>query len=195
MQLLRPYFLNLKRALHFVWVSGRGLTLANITLAIVQGLLPLLILYLIKLIVDAVSDGLNDSDTELVFERVTWLIALAAAVAVVVALCNILSTLVTRVHTQAVTDHMYAILHAKSLEMDLEYYENSHYFDTLHRAQQDAPSRPRVILDALLKIGRNGLSLLAIVGLLWWLHWAIIFVLLAAAIPGFVLRLRHAQLT
>jgi len=192
-QLLRPYFLNLKRALDFVWESGRGLTLANITLAIVQGVLPLLILYLIKLIVDAVTDGLQDSHTELVFERVAWLIALAAAVAVVGALCNILSTLVTRVHSQAVTDHMSAILHAKSLEIDLEYYENSQYYDTLHRAQQDAPTRPRAILEALLQIGQNSLSLLAIVGVLWWLHWAIVFVLLAAAIPGFVLRLRYAD--
>jgi ATP-binding cassette subfamily B protein len=81
----------------------------------------------------------------------------------------------------------------KSIKVDLEYYENAQYHDTLHRAQQEAPAQPRVILEALFQIGRNSLTLIAIVGVLWWLHWAIIFVLMTAAIPEFLIQIRYAN--
>ena len=43
---------------------------------------------------------------------------------------------------QVVTDHVSDVIHAKSIAVDLEYYENSRYYDVLHRAQQEAPTRP-----------------------------------------------------
>jgi ATP-binding cassette subfamily B protein len=53
---------------------------------------------------------------------------------------------------------MHDILHAKSIEVDLEYYENSQYLDTLHRAQQEAPFRPTRIVHGLLQTGQSGIS-------------------------------------
>ena len=193
LQLPQSFLLNLKRVLPFLWESGRGWVLAHIALTICQGLLPLLVLYLLKLIVDALTTGLKSAPSELLFDQILWLIALAGGVALVGSFCNSLSTLVTRVHSDAVTDHMCSILHAKSLEVDLEYYENAQYYDTLHRAQTEAPTQPKTILVALLQIGQHSLTLFTILGLLWWLHWSIIFVLIAAAIPEFITQLRYAD--
>ena len=109
------------------------------------------------------------------------------------AACNALAELVNGVQAQIVTDHMYDVLHAKSLEVDLEYYENAKYYDTLHRAQQEAPYRPTRIVNGLLRVGQNGVSLIAIAGLLVASHWAIIAILIAAAIPGVLVRLYYAE--
>jgi ATP-binding cassette subfamily B protein len=193
LQKLHPSFFSIKRALPFLWESGRGLVLANIALSICQGLLPLLVLYLLKLIVDALAVALKGAPSEVVFDQVLWLIALVGGGMLFMGFCGALSNLVTRIHSRAVTDHMCSILHLKSLEVDLEYYENAQYHDTLHRAQQEAPAQPRAILEALLQIGKNGLTLIAICGVLWWLHWSIIFVLLTAAIPEFLIQLRYAH--
>jgi ABC-type microcin C transport system permease subunit YejB len=46
--------LHLERALRLVWQSAPGWTAANFGLILIQGLLPLVSLYLMKLIVDAV---------------------------------------------------------------------------------------------------------------------------------------------
>jgi ATP-binding cassette subfamily B protein len=49
-----------------------------------------------------------------------------------------LARLVREAQAQAVTDHTHDLLHAKSIAVDLAYYENSRYYDALHRAQQEA---------------------------------------------------------
>jgi len=71
-----------------------------------------------------------------------------------------------------VTDYVSDILHRKSVEADLDYYENPQYYDTLHRAQQEAPWRPVHIVNALVQVAQNALSLLAIAGLMLSLHWS-----------------------
>jgi len=133
-----PFLRNILRAIQFVWNSGPGWTQASVALLIVQGTLPLLILYLIKLVVDAVVVSLTASDPSAHFEEIALLVGVSGAVALVMALCRILTNLVNRAQSRAVTDHMYAILHQKSVALDLEYYENPEYYDTLHRAQKAA---------------------------------------------------------
>ncbi len=46
----------LKSALRLIWQSGPGWTIASMMLFIVQAVLPLLSLYLLKLIVDAAAE-------------------------------------------------------------------------------------------------------------------------------------------
>jgi ATP-binding cassette subfamily B protein len=77
--------------------------------------------------------------------------------------------------------------------VDLEYYENPQYLDTLHRAQQEGPYRPTHILDDLMQVGQSGVSLLAMGGLLLSFHWVVAVVLFAAAIPGVLVRLSFSR--
>jgi ATP-binding cassette, subfamily B, bacterial len=185
--------LRLERALRLVWQSGPGWTIASLMLLIVQGLLPLLSLYFMKLVVDAVAIGLTNNNKEEAFRRVVFFVGFAGMATLISILCNSLAGLVSTAQTQAVTDYMQGILQAKSLEVDLEYYENSQYHDTLQRAQQEAPYRPTRIVNGLVQIGQNGISLLAIAGLLLSFHWGIAVILFLAAIPGVLVRLKYAD--
>jgi ATP-binding cassette subfamily B protein len=101
-----------------------------------------------------------------------------------------LEGLLSETQVQVVTDHMHDLVHAKAVEVDLEYYENSDYYDSLHRAQQEAPFRPTRIVNNLIQLGRNGLSLLGVAGLLISLHWVIGAMLLLAILPAALVRLR-----
>jgi ATP-binding cassette subfamily B protein len=184
--------LLLRRAIAIVWQSAPGWTLASFVLLIVQGVLPLLLLYLMKLVVDAVTTGLAAPDKGVAFRQVALLIGLMGAVTLVGALCRSLAGLVSEAQSQVVTDHMSDILHAKSIEVDLEYYESAQYYDTLHRAQQEAPYRPTRIVNGLVQVGQNGISLLAMAGLLFSFHWGVAAVLFAAVVPGVLVRLRYA---
>lgn len=184
---------NIKRALFIVWAASRKFTVASILLVFIQGLLPLGMLYLIKLIVDAVTDGLKSSEFQSAFESVVWLIGAAAVLAILTGIFSIVSGLVARLHAQTVTDYMFTILHSKSLEVDLEYYENSKYYDALYRAQKEVGTKPSAILDGLLKIGQNGITLLALAAVLWLLHWSIFLVLALAILPEIILRLKFAN--
>ena len=190
LKLLRA--LQLGRALRFVWQSAKGWTIANGVLLVVQGLLPLLPLYLMKLMVDAVTAGLAAPDKDAAFTQVLFLIGLMAAVALFSALTHSIAALVGQAQSLAVTDHMSDVLHAKSIDVDLEYYESARYYDTLQRAQQEAPFRPTSIVNGLEQVGQNAISLLAMAALLFLFHWIIAAILFLAVVPGIAVRLIYA---
>jgi ATP-binding cassette, subfamily B, bacterial len=165
----------------------------SIVVRVIQGLLPLAMLYLTKLLIDAVTEELKTPSAEASLTRITTILAGLAGVAVANAMLTVVASLISRIHAQVVTDHMHGLLQAKSVEVDLEYYENAQYQDTLHRAQQEAPYRPTSILNALLQFGQDAISLLAMAGILWWLHWGVIPILMLTAIPYFFVRLQQSN--
>jgi ATP-binding cassette subfamily B protein len=176
-----------------VWESSPSLAVGSIIVRVIQGLLPLLVLYLTKLLIDAVTEGLKTPAGESSMTHITTILGGLAGVAIAGAILTVTSSLISRIQSQVVTDHMHALLQAKSVEVDLEYYENAQYQDTLHRAQQEAPYRPTAILNALLQFGQDAISLLAMIGILWWLHWGVIPVLMLTAIPYFFVRLQQSN--
>ena len=181
-------------ALRLVWQSSPGWTLARLVLVVFQGLLPLVMIYLAKLIIDTVTLNLQSPNPSQVFERVLPLIILAGVATIVNSLSQSLTELVNTAHAQKVTDYMQGIIHAKSVEADLEYYENAKYHDALQRAQQEAPYRPPQILNRLAQAGQNAISLVAMVGLLISLHWGIIGILLVATLPSVLVRTKFSQI-
>ncbi len=191
---LGPFLLTVRRALSFVWQSSPRLAVASVLVRVIQGILPLLVLYLTKLLIDAVTEGLNTPTDDSSLTRIITLLAGLAGVAGISAMLSVAAGLISRIQAQAVTDHMYALLQAKSVEVDLEYYENAQYQDTLHHAQQEAPYRPTAILNAVLQLGQNIISLLSMGAILWWLHWGIIPVLIVTAIPYFLVRLQQSNM-
>ena len=185
--------LHLERALRLVWQSAPGWTAANFGLILIQGLLPLVSLYLMKLIVDAVTAGLLAPDKTDSLKKVTLLILLAAAVALFAAGCRSLTEIVKEAQTQVVTDHVADVIHGKSVAVDLSYYEDPKYYDTLHRAQQEATYRPTSIMTSLTQFGQSGISLLALAGLLISFRWWFAAMLFVATVPGVLLRLKYAK--
>src|SRR5215471_10637286 len=184
MQLRLRQALSLRRAISLVWQCSPGWTSINIGILCFQAVLPLASLYLMKLVIDAVAAAASGAQTAAPFSRIVTLIVLAAIVAALTGLCRTLGSLVGDAQGQVVTDHMHDILHAKSVDVDLEYYENAHYFDALHRAQQEAPMRPTRIVNGLAQLGLSVFSLLALACLLISFHWIFSVVLIAAACPG-----------
>ena len=79
------------------------------------------------------------------------------------------------------------------MEVDQEYYEDPKYYDTLHRAQQEAAYRPASTMDGLLQVGQSGISLVALAGLLVSFRWWVGVILFAATLPGVLLRLKYAD--
>lgn len=178
--------LRFKQAIDLVWKSAPCWTLAGIVLIIFQGSLPLVALYLMKLIVDSVSTGAS-------FSEVLILIGLAGGVALLAAACNSASNVISEAQSILVSDHVQEILHAKSIEVDLEYYENPKYYETLHRAQAEALSRPTQIVNGLLQAGRSGISLGAVFGLMVSLNWVVALILVAAALPSALIQVIYAN--
>ena len=87
--------LSLRRAVRLVWDSSRTWTLANFAILVIQGLLPLASLYVLKLILDAVSAALAAPDKSAAFQQVVVTVMLAGGVSLVTDVVGTLGGLVT----------------------------------------------------------------------------------------------------
>lgn len=185
--------LLVRLAFRHVWRASPRLMIAGFVLLVSQGLMPLATLYLMKLIVDAVTAGIASLDKAAAFERIVWLIALAAGIGLLGAALSALSTIVREYQQSAFQDHMQEVILSRSVDLDLEYYENPKYYDALFRAQREGFARPVSIVHGLIQICQNGISLVAIATLLLSLHWSVGAILLGAVLPGLFVRLKYAD--
>jgi ATP-binding cassette, subfamily B, bacterial len=192
-QSITQRFDNLRRAGVFVWQSAPNWTAASAGLLIVEGLLPVVSLYLLKLMLDTVEQVLQLGATGQAIRNMTLVIAAAGGVMLITNIAHTVSGVVSQAHGRAVVDYMYDVLHSKSLAIDLEYYENAQYYDALHRAQEDATYRPVIIVEALTALLRSSVSLVGVMGLLLAFNWVVAPILLVAVLPGILVRLRYSH--
>jgi ATP-binding cassette subfamily B protein len=87
------------------------------------------------------------------------------------------------------------MLHRKSIDLDLRYYESPQYYDRLHRAQNEAPYRLTHVVNALGQVAQSSISLIGLAGLLLSFHWGMSIVLFVAVTPGLLVRLSYANKT
>jgi ATP-binding cassette subfamily B protein len=158
-----------------------------------QALLPLVSLYLIKLTVDAVTAGITAVDKTAALREVMILVTMTGLVTLLIAAFRAASGIVELHKGQLVTDYVTDVIHRQSVAVDLAYYEDSRYHDTFYRAQREASSRPTRIVSELTGLIQNSVSLVALAGLLLYLHWGITIVLFVAAVPGIVVKIRHSN--
>jgi ATP-binding cassette subfamily B protein len=181
----------LHRAWLVVWQAAPLWTLVNLGVMLAQATLPLLALVVLKQIVDSLTVALASPEES--FAQVGLWIGLAGLVALLTSIVNAFGGHATEVQGLAVTDHVSDVIHAKSIAVDLGYYEDPSFHDTLHLTQQDAPYRPTRIVNGLKQTLLSGMILLGIVGLLFTFHWAVGLALLCAALPVGVVRLIYAR--
>ncbi|MEL6929620.1 MAG: ABC transporter ATP-binding protein [Cyanobacteria bacterium J06600_6] len=183
---------KLKGVFILIWQAAPKWAITRAIILLLQGLLPLASLYLTKLIVDALAASTNVADKTGVFQEITLFLVLVAVVTISLSICSSLGEMVNAAQSQRIVDYVESILYRKAIDIDLEYYENSYYHNILQRAQQEAPYRPNQILQHSTAVTQNAISLVAMVGLLLSLNWAIAGILFSAAIPAMAVRFKYA---
>lgn len=183
---------NLKRAWQLVWQAAPRQALIGLVLMVIQTALPVLSLLLLKQIVDSLAAALGQGG-DVAFAGVAIWIGLAGAVALTAVVLNSLAAHIAEAQSLSVSDYVTDLLHEKSIAVDLAYYEDPSYHDTLHLVQQDALSRPVNIVNGLQQTLQNLLILGGIVTLLFASHWGVGLALLLAALPAGIVRLIYAR--
>lgn len=119
-----------------------------------------------KLIVDCVAKGYNSADKESVISQVIVLVILAILVELLSVLTQSAVNITSEFQSTLVSDYIQDVIHAKSIAVDLEYYESPKYYDTLHRGQQEASFRPISIVRILTQLLQNTITMASTAALL-----------------------------
>ncbi|HEX6292771.1 MAG TPA: ABC transporter ATP-binding protein [Herpetosiphonaceae bacterium] len=176
------------RALGLVWAAASGWTLAWCALLVVQGLLPVLTVYLTRHLVDGVVAAVGAEP------RITPAIMLVAGLLIAgLVLSEVLQSVlewVRAAQAELTRDHISALVHDRSATVDLAFYESSDYHDHLHRARDESGSRPLALLESLGSLLQNSITLAAMAAVLLpyalWLPLA----LLGSTLPALLVALR-----
>jgi ATP-binding cassette subfamily B protein len=189
----RQHMARAAESVRQVWRASPGWMLVSIGVVLLQSVFPALLLYVLKLIIDVVGRAMASGGEAADFTQAAWLIGLAATIAVVEMALRSISGLVSEAQGQAVSDYVHELLVAKSVEVELAYYENPEYYDTLHRAQQEAPRRTLHLAASLNQVVRSGATLLGMLVLLLTFHWVIVLLLIGCAVPSVLIRARFGR--
>ena len=157
---------------------------------VLSSLLPLANLYILKLLVDSVTDAVRG-----VLPATVCLPYLLAMVGVfllnrAVAALNGINN---DVLAQRLIDYMSDLVQRQAARLDMAYYDTPAYHDTLHRAQQEAGSRPIRILDNSMSVIGSLISIIGVVALLVTASWWVVVVMIVAVLPSFAVRLYKAR--
>ncbi len=183
-----PYLI---RTLVLVWDATRRWTVVWLILLIIQGLLPVVTVYLTRALVDSLVAALQAPPAWSSFQTVLPYVIVMAGVLLLAELLSYSAGFVRDVQTELVKDHLSGLIHRQSVAVDLAFYDRPDYYDRLHRAQYHALDRPLTLLENFGGVFQNTLTLLAMVAVLIpygiWLPLA----LLATSLPAFYLVLKH----
>ncbi len=179
------------RAIGLVWTTSPRLTIAMAALTLVAGLLPAAVAYTGKLIVDGVVLAADSGLAEDRWAALQWVAVEAALVGALAAAQRGLD--VCKQLLRALLGHRVNLMVLdKALELPLEAFEDSEFYDKMTRARRDASFRPLSLVERSFGLLQNAISLVTYGALLLSFSPAAVGVLVVASVPAFIAETKFA---
>jgi len=184
---------RLPRTLTLAWESARMWTALWAGLLILQGLLPVCNVYLTRPLVNRILAAIRDRGS---WASIRPALAVGAAIAILAILSEFLQSAIVWVRThqsELMQDHISALIQRKSTEVDLGFYDSADFYDRLHRARNEGPHRPVMLLESLSGILQNGITLAAMLAVLAPFGLLLPLALLVSTAPALYVVLRNTS--
>jgi ATP-binding cassette subfamily B protein len=192
--LLRSQAPYIPQTMRLVWQATGMWMVAWLALLLVQGVLPVGIVYVTRQVVDSlvgvvknggVLSGINTYD-------IVFPLCVLGALLVGEQILRSAGQWVRTIQSERIQDFMTGLIHDQALAADLSFYDSPAYYDRLHRAQMDAKSRPLALLEGMGSLGQNSLTLAGMALLLVSYSPWIPLLLLFGTLPALWVALRYA---
>ena len=185
-----PY---LPRALSMVWEATGYWTLTWAILLLLQGVLPVGIVYLTRWLVDGLVAAVEAGGSWESVQPTLILVAMMAGVMLANELLSSATGWIRTAQSELVKDHISNLIHEKSVAVDLAFYESPEYYDHLHRARAEAQYRPLALLENAGNLVKNCITLLAMAAVLIPLGLWLPIALLLSTLPALIVVLRYSS--
>jgi ATP-binding cassette, subfamily B, bacterial len=180
------------RAIALVWEAAPGWTALWGALLVAQGILPVATVYLTKAVVDALVAATRAGGD---WSSLRAAMAVVLAMGAVLALGEALKAAAGHARTaqsELVGDSIHGLIHRKSIEADLAFYDSPEYFNHLHRAREESAYRPLQLLENLGGLAQNSITLVAMGAVVARFGWWIPVALVVGTLPAFVVVVRYS---
>jgi ATP-binding cassette subfamily B protein len=174
-----------------VWETNPPLVIAGATLRLARALLPIAMLWVPKLIIDAVVAWVNHRSRSVA--HIWNLVALEFGLACLSDLLSRANSLCDSLLGDRFTNRVSVRLMQHATALDLATFEDPVFYDKLERARRQTTGRMG-LLAGILRIGQDAVSLISMsVGLIVFSPW-LMALLVAAVIPAFLGENHYSKL-
>lgn len=196
-QALLDQFPYVPRSLALLWKSTGLWTLVWSLLLVLQGVLPVAMVYLTQWIVDGVVEAVAAGGSWENVRPTLMLVALMAAVMLVNELLSSATGWIRAVQSELLEDHINVLIHDKSMAVDLAFYESPEFYDHLHRARAEAKYRSLALLENAGGLVKGSITVVVMAAVLipfgLWLPVALLLSTLPALVVVVHYSLREHQ--
>ncbi len=180
-----------KRNLILIWRAVPKLTAVWGALLVVQGMLPVAIVFLTKNTIDGFVFAKNHFGDASSLNSAVIFFVLTGLALLLTEIFRYLSDWVRAAQAEHFSDHLKHQMHLKSAEVDVEVYDSPEYHDLLEQARGESQSKPLSLLENFGSIIQNSITLVSFAAILISYGWEISLLLLAGTLPGLYITLRY----
>ena len=174
---------NIRPLFRMVWETSAPLTIAAVVLRLFRALTPVAMLWVSKLILDAVVAHIRGVSTD--FHEVWLLVGIEFGLAVLTDVQARTVTLCDSLLGDRFTNRVSIRLMDHASQLDLSSFEDPVFYDKLERARRQTTGRIG-LLSSLLNLGQDFVSLATLSGALILFSPWLMLLLVAAVLPAFL---------
>ena len=187
----RVILAGLPRAFGLVWGAHRGFTICLALMAVVGGAIPTATAWITKLLIDAVVAAASAGGHPAAVHRVVVLVAVQLALLLASALLQVAQSIVQQGLQDLTGIRVQLTIMEHANRLDLAFFEDPKFYDTLQQAQSEASYRPIGMVQQLLSLMRSLITFLSMIALITRLGGGVAVMALIAPIPSFIASTRY----
>lgn len=185
---------NTPEAFRLVWSSSRPAAIVAIGLTLIAASLPAAQAWAGKLIIDSVLGAIDQGiDSVAGLQQVMPYLILEFALVLVGSLVSQGRALFDRILQQQLTNHVNSLVIRKAISLDLQFFENPIFYDTLQNARRQADVSALNIVNATLQMAQQIITLISLIILLLRFSPWLAVIVFVAAIPSFLSQSQYAE--
>ena len=185
---------NTPEAFRLVWLASRRAALAGAGLTLVAALLPAAQAWAGKLIIDSILSATRQGMEPVAGLRyVAPYLALELGLLLAGSLASQVRSLLDRILQMQLTNHVNSLIIRKAIGLDLRFFEDPIFYDTLQNARRQADTSALNIVNSTLQMAQQVITLASLIVLLVRFSPWLAVIVFVAAIPSFLSQSQHAE--
>jgi ATP-binding cassette subfamily B protein len=185
---------NTQEAFRLVWSASRPAALVGGSLTLVAAVLPAAQAWAGKLIIDAIVNATRQGmGTVAGLRYVVPYLALEFALVLISSLTGQVRTLSDHILQSQLTNHVNSLIIRKAISLDLQFFENPIFYDTLQNARRRADVSALNIVKSTLQMVQQVITLVSLVVLLLRFSPWLAIIVFVSAIPAFLSQSQYAE--
>jgi len=185
---------NTPEAFRLVWSASRHAALVGVSLTLVAAVLPAGQAWAGKLIIDAIVNATRQGmEPGAGLRSVMPYLALEFALVLIGSLTGQVRSLFDRILQSQLTNHVNSLIIRKAISLDLQFFENPVFYDTLQNARRQADVSALNIVNATLQMVQQVITLISLVALLLRFSPWLAVIVFVSAIPAFLSQSQYAE--